>query len=174
MKRSDIDFLQNNTIIKQFRVYDAKHNQWFNGSTSKERIKNKSDSVSYFGEILSINGTASGENLDVWRNDEEIKSTCEIPNWLIVCQNTNQRDVNGRYIYEYDLVSSIKGRYIGVVIYYKNQYIVIYDKYSVKNGEFAGSLSGNLKIQGSMLEKEYREEYIQRIRNWLKIYGEQC
>ncbi|MCM1323286.1 MAG: YopX family protein [Acetobacter sp.] len=96
-----------NVTPKAFRVWDSKHNRWFNGSTDQESRNLQTDSVHYFGEWLMMQGTMYDQNEDgVWRDDPDIKGSLQILDFLEVVQDTGIEDKNGNRIFEYDLVTA--------------------------------------------------------------------
>lgn len=105
------------TMPKSFRVWDSLHKRWFQGGTDEKRLEHSTDNISFFGEIMVMEGTLFDQNEDdAWKTQlrggrvnsaveqGEVKSTLDLIEYLCVVQNTGVKDSTGRFIYEGDII----------------------------------------------------------------------
>lgn len=107
------------SIPKAFRVWDMLHERWFQGSTDEQSLLLQTDSVHYFGELLTMEGTLFDQNEDdAWKKSAEkgdVKGSLDKINYLVVVQDTGVVDYTGRHIFEGDILEL--GQTRGYVIY---------------------------------------------------------
>jgi len=106
-------------IPKAFRVWDMLHERWFQGSTTEQALLFQTDSVHYFGEFLTMEGTLFDQNEDdAWKKSAEkgdVKGSLDKIEHLVVVQDTGVVDCTGRHIFEGDILEL--GQTRGYVLY---------------------------------------------------------
>lgn len=104
---------------KAFRIWDKKHNRWFQGSTSEHSLQYLTDCINFFGEIMVMEGTLFDQNEDdVWKDDPTIHSSLDVLEWLVVVQDTGLRSDSNRAVFEGDIVITDDNQ-LGYVIFDK-------------------------------------------------------
>ncbi len=92
-------------IDDRFRIWNKKLNCWHFGSTNESRIKNQTDNISLFGEVILMGSFLYPED-----HQQEYKDTYDgslsVINDLEVSHFIGQVDKYGRKIFEGDILSS--------------------------------------------------------------------
>lgn len=105
MIKSRIRAIESMLTSKELRIWDAKHDRWFQGGTNTQKIKNRTDSVHLFGEINIMQGVLHDQHEDnIWRDDPDIHTSIEMYEWLIPVCPLGFRDKNGREVFEGDII----------------------------------------------------------------------
>lgn len=114
---------------KRFRIWDEKHHRWFQGGITNRERELGVDCISFFGEIMIMEGTLFDQHEDdVWKNDPDIHGSLSLLDWLIVVQDTGNEDMNGTRIFEGDILIT-DDNLIGYVSYDPNLGYVLNSPY---------------------------------------------
>lgn len=104
---------------KAFRIWDRKHNRWFQGDTSEHARLHLTDCINFFGEIMIMEGTLFDQNEDsAWKDDPTIHSALDLLEWLVVVQDTGLRSDSNQAVFEGDIVITDDNQ-LGYVVFDK-------------------------------------------------------
>lgn len=114
-QESLFDYLAYATIPKHFRIWDRRMQRWAAGHTNQEHIELGTDNVDLHGECMVMNGVLYDQNEP--QESDPKRGSLERMADRIVVQGTGLKDVNGREIFEGDLVFVNGEDLSGVVLY---------------------------------------------------------
>ena len=92
-------------MINKIRIWDAKHQRWFQGHPDDKHRALQTDALDLFGEIFLMGDAYSDQNEDdIWKEDEDIRGFLDIINYLFIINPSQAFDIHNHLIYEGDVI----------------------------------------------------------------------
>lgn len=92
-------------IQDKYRIWDSKHCRWFQGHPDAYHRQIQTDCIHFFGELMIVGEAFHDQNEDdIWKSDDDIKSSLDIFNYLQVIHCAQKRDNDGDWIFEGDVI----------------------------------------------------------------------